>query len=88
MCLFLFSSLKCLFFFLKNPDEVHLKETTPSSTFTGIRPARVVSSTSEEEEAFTEKFLKINCKYITRGKVTNSTLNDQHQQMLEYFLKY
>ncbi|XP_067111521.1 oxidation resistance protein 1b isoform X1 [Osmerus mordax] len=32
------------------------------------RPARVVSSTSEEEEALTEKFLKINCKYITDGK--------------------
>nr|KAF6326565.1 oxidation resistance 1 [Pipistrellus kuhlii] len=55
-----------------NLDDVHLKETTPSSTFTGIRPARVVSSTSEEEEAFTEKFLKINCKYITRGKGTVS----------------
>jgi len=55
-----------------NPDEVHPKETTPSSTFTGIRPERVVSSTSEEEEAFTEKFLKINCKYITRGKGTVS----------------
>ncbi|XP_054564759.1 oxidation resistance protein 1 isoform X4 [Eptesicus fuscus] len=55
-----------------NPDEVHPKETTPSSTFTGIRPERIVSSTSEEEEAFTEKFLKINCKYITRGKGTVS----------------
>uniref|UniRef100_A0A2R8MB33 Oxidation resistance protein 1 n=1 Tax=Callithrix jacchus TaxID=9483 RepID=A0A2R8MB33_CALJA len=54
-----------------NPD-VHPKETTPSSTLTGIRPARVVSSTSEEEEAFTEKFLKINCKYITSGKGTVS----------------
>ncbi|KAF5915223.1 hypothetical protein HPG69_011687, partial [Diceros bicornis minor] len=54
------------------PDVLHLKEATPSSTFTGIRPARVVSSTSEEEEAFTEKFLKINCKYITRGKGTVS----------------
>ncbi|XP_057590787.1 oxidation resistance protein 1 isoform X7 [Hippopotamus amphibius kiboko] len=55
-----------------NPDVVHLKEATPSSTFTGIRPARVVSSTSEEEEAFTEKFLKINCRYITSGKGTVS----------------
>ncbi|KAM5315628.1 oxidation resistance protein 1 isoform 2-T2 [Glossophaga mutica] len=55
-----------------NLDVVHLKETTPSSTVTGIRHARVVSSTSEEEEAFTEKFLKINCKYITRGKGTVS----------------
>ncbi|XP_023684433.1 oxidation resistance protein 1-like isoform X2 [Paramormyrops kingsleyae] len=32
------------------------------------RSTRVVSSTSEEEEALTEKFLKINCKYITDGK--------------------
>ncbi|KAG7470124.1 hypothetical protein MATL_G00135900 [Megalops atlanticus] len=36
--------------------------------FAGLRPTRVVSSTSEEEEALTEKFLKINCKYITDGK--------------------
>ncbi|KAG9338240.1 hypothetical protein JZ751_026044, partial [Albula glossodonta] len=35
---------------------------------TVLRSARVVSSTSEEEEALTEKFLKINCKYITDGK--------------------
>ncbi|XP_062935386.1 oxidation resistance protein 1 isoform X4 [Cynocephalus volans] len=55
-----------------NPDVVHPKEAIASSTFTGIRPARVVSSTSEEEEAFTEKFLKINCKYITSGKGTVS----------------
>ncbi|XP_056330669.1 oxidation resistance protein 1a isoform X2 [Danio aesculapii] len=33
-----------------------------------LRSSRVVSSTSEEEEALTEKFLKINCKYITDGK--------------------
>ncbi|XP_078711966.1 oxidation resistance protein 1-like isoform X4 [Lampetra fluviatilis] len=32
------------------------------------RSARVVSSTSEEEEALSERFLKINCKYITNGK--------------------
>ncbi|CDQ80415.1 unnamed protein product [Oncorhynchus mykiss] len=37
--------------------------------FSALRQARVVSSTSEEEEALTEKFLKINCKYITDGKV-------------------
>ncbi|XP_037659139.1 oxidation resistance protein 1 isoform X3 [Choloepus didactylus] len=55
-----------------NPDVIHRKEATPSSNFTGIRTARVVSSTSEEEEAFTEKFLKINCKYITSGKGTVS----------------
>ncbi|XP_077382221.1 oxidation resistance protein 1a isoform X6 [Festucalex cinctus] len=36
--------------------------------FTALRQTRVVSSTSEEEEALTEKFLKINCKYITDGK--------------------
>nr|XP_060142916.1 oxidation resistance protein 1 isoform X3 [Globicephala melas] len=55
-----------------NPDVVHPKEETLSSAFTGIRPARVVSSTSEEEEAFTEKFLKINCRYVTSGKGTVS----------------
>lgn len=54
------------------PDVVHPKEAPPSSTESSIRPARVVSSTSEEEEAFTEKFLKINCKYITNGKGTVS----------------
>ncbi|XP_061772484.1 oxidation resistance protein 1a isoform X5 [Nerophis ophidion] len=36
--------------------------------FSALRQSRVVSSTSEEEEALTEKFLKINCKYITGGK--------------------
>ncbi|XP_059194591.1 oxidation resistance protein 1a isoform X3 [Centropristis striata] len=36
--------------------------------FTALRQSRVVSSTSEEEEALTEKFLKINCKYITGDK--------------------
>lgn len=73
---FVFSSLKCPYLFiclLKNPDVVHPKEATPLPTFTGIRPARVVSSTSEEEEAFTEKFLKINCRYITSGKVISNT---------------
>ncbi|XP_051015486.1 oxidation resistance protein 1 isoform X3 [Acomys russatus] len=54
------------------PDVVHPKEAPPSSTVSGIRPARVVSSTSEEEEAFTEKFLKINCRYITNGQGTVS----------------
>nr|XP_005894680.1 PREDICTED: oxidation resistance protein 1 isoform X1 [Bos mutus] len=54
------------------PDVVHPKEPTPSSAFTAIRPVRVVSSTSEEEEAFTEKFLKINCRYITSSKGTVS----------------
>ncbi|XP_006892384.1 PREDICTED: oxidation resistance protein 1 isoform X2 [Elephantulus edwardii] len=54
------------------PDITHQTEATSSSAFTGIRPARVVSSTSEEEEAFTEKFLKINCKYITCNKGTVS----------------
>ncbi|XP_037641225.1 oxidation resistance protein 1a isoform X1 [Sebastes umbrosus] len=36
--------------------------------FSSLRQSRVVSSTSEEEEALTEKFLKINCKYITGDK--------------------
>lgn len=73
--LFLFCSQKCLIFFFlwKNPD-VQPKDVTPSATVAGIRPVRVVSSTSEEEEAFTEKFLKINCKYITDGKVMSEPL--------------
>lgn len=54
------------------PDTVHPKEAAPPSSVTGVRPTRVVSSTSEEEEAFTEKFLKINCKYVTNGKGTVS----------------
>ncbi|XP_049901695.1 oxidation resistance protein 1a isoform X6 [Epinephelus moara] len=41
------------------PEGVH------PPVFTALRQSRVVSSTSEEEEALTEKFLKINCKYIT-----------------------
>ncbi|XP_053099606.1 oxidation resistance protein 1 isoform X2 [Hemicordylus capensis] len=55
---------------VSDPDGLHSKEATATSTYTCVRPARVVSSTSEEEEAFTEKFLKINCKYITNGKGT------------------
>ncbi|XP_054477089.1 oxidation resistance protein 1a isoform X2 [Anoplopoma fimbria] len=43
------------------PDGVH------PPVFSALRQSRVVSSTSEEEEALTEKFLKINCKYITDG---------------------
>ena len=70
------------FFFLKTPDVVHPKEETLSSAFTGIRPARVVSSTSEEEEAFTEKFLKINCRYITSGKVMDKTLEKTFNHFL------
>ncbi|XP_078543014.1 oxidation resistance protein 1 isoform X3 [Lissotriton helveticus] len=55
-----------------DPDGCHRTEATSSPAHTCVRPARVVSSTSEEEEAFTEKFLKINCKYITDGKGTVS----------------
>ncbi|KAM4704631.1 oxidation resistance protein 1 isoform 2-T2 [Rhinophrynus dorsalis] len=55
-----------------NADRFHHKESTSSPSCAAIRPSRVVSSTSEEEEAFTEKFLKINCKYITDGKGTVS----------------
>ncbi|XP_069076712.1 oxidation resistance protein 1 isoform X3 [Pleurodeles waltl] len=54
------------------PDGCHRADATSSPAHTCVRPARVVSSTSEEEEAFTEKFLKINCKYITDGKGTVS----------------
>lgn len=39
----------------------------PPPVFSSVRHSRGVSSTSEEEEALTEKFLKINCKYITDG---------------------
>ncbi|XP_056141850.1 oxidation resistance protein 1a isoform X3 [Lampris incognitus] len=44
------------------PEGVH------PPVFSALRQSRVVSSTSEEEEALTEKFLKINCKYITDSK--------------------
>ncbi|NXE47962.1 OXR1 protein, partial [Casuarius casuarius] len=53
-----------------DPDGVQQKESAASPVHPCVRPTRVVSSTSEEEEAFTEKFLKINCKYITNGKGT------------------
>uniref|UniRef100_A0A3B3UBA8 Oxidation resistance protein 1 n=1 Tax=Poecilia latipinna TaxID=48699 RepID=A0A3B3UBA8_9TELE len=43
------------------PEGVH------PPVFSALRQSRVVSSTSEEEEALTEKFLKISCKYITDG---------------------
>ncbi|XP_053873318.1 oxidation resistance protein 1 isoform X4 [Malaclemys terrapin pileata] len=51
-----------------DPDGLQRKEAAASPAYACFRPARVVSSTSEEEEAFTEKFLKINCKYMTYGK--------------------
>ncbi|KAK4825545.1 hypothetical protein QYF61_000122 [Mycteria americana] len=51
-----------------DPDGVQQKESAASPAHACVRPTRVVSSTSEEEEAFTEKFLKINCKYITNDK--------------------
>ncbi|XP_016099058.1 oxidation resistance protein 1-like [Sinocyclocheilus grahami] len=49
-------------------DDVRRRHSTPGPGHGPSRPARVVSSTSEEEEALTEKFLKMNCKYITDGK--------------------
>ncbi|XP_075599618.1 oxidation resistance protein 1 isoform X6 [Balearica regulorum gibbericeps] len=55
---------------VNDPDGIQQKESAASAAHTCVRPTRVVSSTSEEEEAFTEKFLKINCKYITNGKGT------------------
>ncbi|XP_061676556.1 oxidation resistance protein 1a isoform X2 [Syngnathoides biaculeatus] len=48
-------------------DGISRPEAVPP-LFSALRQSRVVSSTSEEEEALTEKFLKINCKYITDGK--------------------
>ncbi|XP_040210778.1 oxidation resistance protein 1 isoform X1 [Rana temporaria] len=51
-----------------DPQGPHHKDSVSTTSYSSIRPSRVVSSTSEEEEAFTEKFLKINCKYITDGK--------------------
>ncbi|XP_065442094.1 oxidation resistance protein 1 isoform X9 [Chrysemys picta bellii] len=53
---------------VSDPDGLQRKEAAASPAYACFRPARVVSSTSEEEEAFTEKFLKINCKYMTYGK--------------------
>ncbi|OXB66667.1 hypothetical protein ASZ78_014233 [Callipepla squamata] len=55
---------------VNDPDGVQRKESVASPAHPCVRTTRVVSSTSEEEEAFTEKFLKINCKYITNGKGT------------------
>ncbi|XP_021245006.1 oxidation resistance protein 1 isoform X6 [Numida meleagris] len=55
---------------VNDPDGVQRKESVVSPAHPCVRTTRVVSSTSEEEEAFTEKFLKINCKYITSGKGT------------------
>ncbi|XP_053321934.1 oxidation resistance protein 1 isoform X2 [Spea bombifrons] len=55
-----------------DPDHTRQRGSTSSPAHSAVRPSRVVSSTSEEEEAFTEKFLKINCKYITDGKGTVS----------------
>ncbi|XP_032560916.1 oxidation resistance protein 1 isoform X3 [Chiroxiphia lanceolata] len=55
---------------VNDSDGVQQKESATSPAHACVRPTRVVSSTSEEEEAFTEKFLKINCKYITNGKGT------------------
>ncbi|KAM9310784.1 oxidation resistance protein 1a isoform 2-T2 [Pholidichthys leucotaenia] len=43
-------------------------ETVLPPVFSTLPKSGVVSSTFEEEEALTEKFLKINCKYITDGK--------------------
>uniref|UniRef100_A0A8C4WDX2 Oxidation resistance protein 1 n=1 Tax=Gopherus evgoodei TaxID=1825980 RepID=A0A8C4WDX2_9SAUR len=53
---------------VSDPDGLQRKEAAASPAYACFHPARVVSSTSEEEEAFTEKFLKINCKYMTYGK--------------------
>ncbi|XP_041648710.1 oxidation resistance protein 1a isoform X2 [Cheilinus undulatus] len=49
-------------------DAQHRPEGFQPPVFPTLHQSRVVSSTSEEEEALTEKFLKINCKYITEAK--------------------
>uniref|UniRef100_A0A8C1N2I4 Oxidation resistance protein 1 n=1 Tax=Cyprinus carpio TaxID=7962 RepID=A0A8C1N2I4_CYPCA len=49
-------------------SEADLEKATTVSAISVFIQTRVVSSTSEEEEALTEKFLKMNCKYITDGK--------------------
>lgn len=54
---------------LQDSDALPRPEGVHPPVFPALRQSRVVSSTSEEEEALTEKFLKINCKYITDGKV-------------------
>lgn len=65
----LLNSSLFLYISFQDSDGVQQKELAVSPAHACVRPSRVVSSTSEEEEAFTEKFLKINCKYITNGKV-------------------
>lgn len=59
--------------YLQDSDGPPRPEGIHPPIFSALRQTRVVSSTSEEEEALTEKFLKINCKYITDGKVTYSS---------------
>lgn len=54
---------------LQDSDGPSRQDSVQPPVFPALRQSRVVSSTSEEEEALTEKFLKINCKYITDGKV-------------------
>ncbi|CAF98059.1 unnamed protein product, partial [Tetraodon nigroviridis] len=53
----------------QDSDGPSRQDSVQPPVFPALRQSRVVSSTSEEEEALTEKFLKINCKYITDGKV-------------------
>lgn len=59
-------------FYFQDSDGPPRPEGVHPPVFSALRQSRVVSSTSEEEEALTEKFLKINCKYITDGKVRHS----------------
>ncbi len=60
----------CLVSFSQDSNGPPRSDAPAPPVFSALRPSRVVSSTSEEEEALTEKFLKINCKYITDGKVS------------------
>ncbi|XP_072426690.1 oxidation resistance protein 1a isoform X5 [Chiloscyllium punctatum] len=50
---------------VEHPDP---KDLSCSQIHSCSRTPRVMSFTSEDEEAFTEKFLKITCRYITDGK--------------------
>ncbi|KAM8871209.1 oxidation resistance protein 1a isoform 2-T3 [Spinachia spinachia] len=51
----------------KDSDGPSRPEGVHPPVFPALRQSRAVSSASQEEEALTEKFLKINCKYITGG---------------------
>lgn len=69
-CCFLISCCICPVSVSQDSNGPPRSDAPAPPALSALRPSRVVSSTSEEEEALTEKFLKINCKYITDGKVS------------------